>query len=188
VKPPSQPPFRWRSQALAQAVEDIETGMDEAWTTLLGERIVEPGSPEETNLAWLVADHPAGHDWRVVDAALDRLRCRDCGCELTRGPLTCRTCTHYHGLRFAARESDRPHVQAGNEHAVRVACAVARARARYSAHTRVSYELVLPDLLAGMVPTAAEAQAAGALINKLTPEECDQVASLADIEIQVRGR
>jgi hypothetical protein len=162
--------------------------MDQAWMTLLDERSVEPGSPEETDLAWLIADHPAGHDWRVVDAALDRLRCRDCGCELTKGPVTCRTCTHYHGMRFAANESDRPHVQAGNEHAVRVACAVARARARYSARTRASYELLLPDLLAGIVPTSAQAEAARALINKLTPEECDQVASMADVTIRARGR
>ena len=184
----SRPPRRWRSEALARAVEEIEAGMDQAWATLLEKRAVQPGSPEETDLAWVVADRPAERDWRVVDAALDRLSCPDCECQLTTGPVRCRTCTYYHGLRFTARELDRPHVQVGNEHALRVACAVARARTRYSAHARVGYELLLPLLLAGTVPTSAQAQAARALINKLTDEECDQVTSMSDVENRARGR
>src|SRR6202020_2455779 len=103
-------------------------------------RAIQPGSPEETDLAWLVADHPAERDWRGGDAALDRLSCPGCDNQLTTGPVSCRTCTYYHGLRFAARELDRPHVDAGNENALRVAGAVARARTRYSAHARVGYE------------------------------------------------
>jgi hypothetical protein len=184
----SRPPRRWRSEALARAVEAIEAGMDQAWATLLEQRAVQSNSREETDVAWLVADRPAEHDWRVVDAALDGLACPDCECQLTTGPVMCRTCTYYHGLRFAARELDRPHVQAGNEHALRVACAVARARTRYSAHARVGYELLLPLLLAGAGPTGAQAQTARALINKLTDEECDQVTSLSDVENRARGR
>jgi hypothetical protein len=188
VSPQSRPPHRWRSEAVARAVAEIEIGIDEAWRGLLDQRAVQQGSPEEAQLAWLVADHPADHGWRVVDAALDRLWCRDCGCGLTTGPVTCRTCTHYHGTRFVAREFDRPHVRAGNDHALRVAWAVARARMRYSAHARVGYELILPDLLAGTAPTIAQAQAARALINKLTPEECDQVTNMADVESRVHDR
>jgi hypothetical protein len=184
----SRPPRRWRSEALARAVEQIEIGMDQAWATLLETTAVQAGSPEETDLAWLVADRPAEGDWRLVDAALDRLSCPDCECELTTGPVSCRTCTYYHGLRFAARELDRPHVQAGNEHAVRVASAVARARTRYSPHARAGYELLLPLLLAGAFPPSAQAQAARALINKLTDEECDQVTSMSDVENRARGR
>jgi hypothetical protein len=188
VKPVSGPPRRWRSDALARAVEDIEARMDQAWMMLLDERRVKPGSVQEVDLAWQVADHPHEHDWKVVDAALHRLSCRDCKFALTTGPVTCRTCTYYHGLRFAAREVDRPHVHAGNEHAVRVAGAVARTRTRYSAHARVGYELVLPELLTGTVPTTVQAVAARAMINKLTPEECDQVTSLTDVEKRAHGR
>jgi hypothetical protein len=162
--------------------------MDWAWATLLENRAVEPGSRGEVDLAWLVVDHPAEHDWRVVDAAFDRLSCPDCERELTTGPVTCRTCTHYHGTRFAAREHDRPNVQAGNEHAVRVACAVARARTRYSPRARVGYELLLPLMLDGTVPTIVQAEAARALINELTDEECDQVTSMSDVENRARRR
>ena len=184
----SRPPHRWRSEALARAVAEIETGIDRVWRGLLDERAVQPGSPQEAELAWLVADEPAEHEWRVVDAALDRLWCRDCGLGLTTGPVTCRTCTHYHGTRFVARELDRPYVPAGNDHALRVVWVVTQARMRYSAHARVGYELILPDLLAGTVPTSAQAQAARALINKLTDEECDQVTNMAEVETRVRGR
>jgi hypothetical protein len=179
---------RWRSEALARVVEEIEAGMDRAWATLLEHRAVQPGSPEETDLAWLVADHPSEHEWRVVDAAIDRLSCPGCEYQLATGPVSCRTCTYYHGLRFAARELDRPHVDAGNEHALRVACVVTRCRTRYSAHARVGYELLLPILLAGTAPTSAQAQADRTLINQLTDEECDQVTSMSDVENRVRGR
>jgi hypothetical protein len=188
VKAASRRPRRWRSEALARAVEEIEAGMDQAWATLLEKTAVRPGSPEETDLAWLVADRPAERDWRVVDAALDRLSCPGCGCQLTTGPVSCRTCTYYHGLRFAAGELDRPPARAGTEHALRVASVVARTRSRYSAHARVGYELFLPVLLAGTVPTRAQAQAARALISKLTDEECDQVTSMSDVENRARGR
>lgn len=178
----------WRSTSLAHTIGEIEAQLELAWARLLGELEVSPGSADETALGWLVVDNVAEHDWRIVDAALDRLTCPECGFILTRGPATCQRCTYYHGVRFGAREVDRPDVPAGNEHAIRVSFAVARNRTRYSPRARVGYELVLPALVAGALPTTEEAQAAKALINKLTPEECDQVATLADVEELVRTR
>ncbi|WP_432994654.1 hypothetical protein [Dactylosporangium sp. CA-233914] len=178
----------WRSTALSQAIDKIEAELDLAWARLLGELDVAGGSPDETALSWLVVDQPDEHDWHVVDAALDRLPCAECGSTLTRGPVTCQRCTYYHAVRFAAREADRPNVPAGNEHAIRVSFAVARCRERYSARARVGYELALPTLVAGDLPTTRQAQAAKALINKLTPEECDQVATLAEVEALARTR
>ncbi|TDB76139.1 hypothetical protein [Micromonospora sp. KC723] len=172
----------WRSTALAQTIGEIEAQLDLAWARLLGELNVAPGSADETALGWLVVDNPAEHDWRIVDAALDRLTCAQCRSTLTRGPATCQRCTYHHEVRFVAREVDRPNVPAGNEHAIRVSFAVARNRIRYSPRARVGYELILPVLVAGALPTTKEAQAAKALINKLTPEECDQVATFADVE------
>ncbi|WP_326554874.1 hypothetical protein [Micromonospora sp. NBC_01813] len=172
----------WRSPELARTIESIEAELDQAWAALLAERGVAAGSAEETALGWLVVDNPAEHDWRIVDAAIDRLPCTDCGSALARGPATCHRCTYHHGVRFAGREVDRPEVPPGNEHAIRVACAVARTRDRYSPRARVGYELVLPDLVAGTLPTTRQAQAGKALINKLTPDECDQVATFADVE------
>lgn len=178
----------WRSTSLAQTIGEIEAQLDLTWARLLSELDVAPGSPDETALGWLVVDNPAEHDWRIVDAALDRLTCTECGSTLTRGPATCQRCTYYHETRFGDRELDRPNVPAGNEHAIRVSFAVARNRTRYTARARVGYELSLPALVAGALPTTKEAQAAKALINKLTPEECDQVATLADVEELARTR
>ncbi|MER7332156.1 MULTISPECIES: hypothetical protein [unclassified Micromonospora] len=178
----------WRSPSLAQTIGEIEAELDLAWARLLGEWDVACGSPEETALSWLVIDNPEEHDWRIVDAALDRLMCTECGSTLTRGPASCQRCTYYHEVRFAAREVDRPNVPAGNEHAIRVSFAVARSRTRYSARARVGYELVLPSLVAGDLPTTKHAQAGKALINKLTPEECDQVVTFAEVEELARTR
>lgn len=178
----------WRSPSLAETIGAIEAELDLAWARLLDVSAVAPGSPDETALGWLVVDCPAEHDWRVVDAALDRLTCAVCGAMLASGPLGCQRCTYYHGLRFAAREVDRPQVPAGNEHAIRVSFAVARNRSRYSPRARVGYELVLPALVAGDLPTTAQAQAGKALINKLTPEECDRVTTFAEVEELARSR
>lgn len=93
----------------------------------------------------------------------------------------------YHDRRFGARESRRPGVPAGSEHAIRVAAAT-RARTRYSPRARVGYQLMFPGLLAGALPSTRRAQTVKGLINKLTPDECDQVTSLAEVEIPARGR
>lgn len=81
-----------------------------------------------------------------------------------------------------AREVDRPNVAAGNEHAIRVSSAVARTRHRYTPRARCGYELALPDLLAGGLPTTAEAQRMKALINKLTDDELERLTSSADLQ------
>jgi hypothetical protein len=118
---------------------------------------------------------------RSPDVSCRRFHARD-------GFVTCQTCTYYHGMRFGAREVDRPNVPAGNEHAIRVAFAVAHTRTRYSPRARIGYELLLPELLAGTLPTTDQAQAAKAMINKLTPEECDHVTSLAGVKDLTRDR
>jgi ribosomal protein L40E len=179
---------QWRSPRLASTISSIEGELDQAWEGLLRDFGIPAGSPDEAALARLVVDNPAEYEWRVVDAALDRVTCPECGAGLPKGPASCQSCAYYNGMRFGAREIDRPNVPAGNEHAIRVAAAVARTRHRYSPRARVGYELALPDLVAGSLPTTAQAQAAKALINKLTPEECDRVTSFADVEALARDR
>ncbi|MET8305562.1 hypothetical protein [Micromonospora sp. NPDC005173] len=158
----ADPVPRWRSVLLAEVITKIEAELDRAWESLLHDIDIDPASPDEAELAWLVANNPADQEWRTVDAALDRLVCPDCRSRLTKGPAACETCGFYQGMRFGAREVDRPHVPPGNEHALRVAAAVARTRGRYSPRARVGYELLLPDLVAGTLPTTRQAQAAKA--------------------------
>ncbi|GIJ13081.1 hypothetical protein ACFFMR_22000 [Micromonospora andamanensis] len=178
----------WRSALLGRVVAEIETEIRRAWERLAVDLDVDPDSSEAIEVAWLVVDDPAAYDWRTVDGAIDRLSCPACGARLTQGPAACETCEFHHRMRFGAREVDRQHVPPGNEHALRVASAVARTRHRYSARARVGYELVLPELVAGALPTTPQAQAGKALINKLTDDECDRVVSFAQVEELARGR
>nr|BFE89065.1 hypothetical protein GCM10020093_116660 [Planobispora longispora] len=52
-----------------------------------------PSEADETAIAEMVVDEPSRHDWRVVDAALDRLACPECGSRLGRGPVAARRAT-----------------------------------------------------------------------------------------------
>ena len=168
----------WRSERLAAAIAGIELQIDAAWAQLRAEF---PGAGD-AELAELVLQDPSEHPWRLVDAALARTSCQECGAQLGAGRRGCGPCDLADGFRFAAREVDRPGVPRGNEHAIRVSSAVARTRDRYTPRARVGYELLLPDVIDGTLPTTPEAQAFKALINRLTPEQCDRVATIAEVE------
>ncbi|MBO1333426.1 hypothetical protein J3486_19520 [Streptomyces sp. VRA16 Mangrove soil] len=121
---------------------------------------------QEAELAALVAAEPDRHDWRVVDAALDRLPCPDCGGRLGRGPVGCHPCDQAHGFRYAAIETDRPGSAPGNEHAVRVNVSVVRRPQGVSPDELLVRRLLLPALLVGLLPTTAQAQRVSALLKR----------------------
>ncbi|MEU5431208.1 hypothetical protein AB0H73_37155 [Streptomyces olivoreticuli] len=125
---------------------------------------------EERELAAMVADEPDRHDWRIVDAALDRLECPRCHNPLGRGPVGCGPCDQADGFRYAAIETDRPDVTWGNEHAIRVNVAVVRRPHAVSAPELLGRRMVLPALLIGYMSTTAQAQRLGALVRALPPE------------------
>lgn len=159
----------------------MEDEIDRVWAELLVDEGVVPGGDAEIELAqWVLLD-PREFDWRVVDAALDASTCPECGQELGAGPRGCAGCDLADGFRYAAREVDRPGVPYLNEHAIRVSSVVAHNRHRYSARARCGYELSLPILLDGQLPTTAEAQAFKARINRLTPEQLETVTSIAEV-------
>lgn len=184
----SSPMSRWRNPEVTAAVVAIEASIERAWQDTCAQYEVVPGSDQEEVLAGAVVGDPSEHPWRVVDAALDVLRCSDCGAGLGAGPRTCPNCRYYDGFRFAGTEVDRPGAVVGNEHALRVATAVARTPHRYSARSQLGFELALPELLAGELPTTSQAQAARRLINMLTPEECDRASSMEEVASLVRDR
>ncbi|GAA1514625.1 hypothetical protein [Kribbella lupini] len=159
------------------AVREVEESIDAAWRAFCAE----VGTTDEQDLAEVVLQDPAEFDWRVVDGALKQLRCPDCGEQRGAGPVDCHTCELANGYRFAARETDRPNVAPGNEHALRVSSAVARTRHRYTPRARCGYELLLPDVLAGALPTTPQAQRFKALINKLTDDELEQLVHPDDL-------
>ncbi len=133
----------------------------------------------EHEIARLVVDEPDRHDWRVVDAALDKITCGECGERLSRGPTTCSPCNLAHGFRYAAVETDRPGVPPGNEHAVRVNVSVVRRPQITSAQELLARRLLLPALLVGFLPTTAQAQRFSSMI-KANPAP-ERVAGLVSV-------
>lgn len=127
----------------------VERSIQAAWEH---ERTQHPDE-DEAATARRIVDEPGEHPWRLVDAALLRLRCEACGTALGSGAMGCAACDLAHGFRFAAREPDRPGVPPGNEHAIRVSAAVLRAPHRHPAWAVESNRVHLPLFLAGDMPT-----------------------------------
>jgi len=167
---------------LIAALRQIEDSIDDAWRRFRTESGIAAGTADERELAEVVLQDTSEFDWRVVDGALKQLTCPDCGSGLGTGPTGCTSCDQANGFRFAARETDRPDVPPGNEHAIRVSSAVARTRHRYSPRARAGYELFLPDLLEGTLPTTPQAQRTKALINQLTDDELERLLTPADLQ------
>jgi hypothetical protein len=166
---------------LIAALRQVEDSIDDAWRRFRAESGITAGTADERELAEVVLQDTSECDWRVVDGALKHLSCPDCDESLGTGPTGCARCDQANGFRFAARETDRAGVPPGNEHAIRVSSAVARTRHRYSPRARAGYELYLPDLLEGALPTTAQAQRMKALVNQLTDDELEHLLTPADL-------
>ncbi|MBB2746925.1 UNVERIFIED_ORG: uncharacterized Zn finger protein (UPF0148 family) [Microbispora rosea subsp. rosea] len=149
-----------------RCAELVDAIVDEGWRDFLlcefGGRVPPDG---ERAIAEMVADEPDRHDWRVVDAALDRLACDECGGPLGRR-AGCPRCDVAHGMRYVARETDRPGVPPGNEHAIRVNVSVVRRPEDISTPEVLARRLLLPAMLAGFLPTREQAQRLGALVKR----------------------
>ncbi|GAB2486683.1 hypothetical protein [Nocardiopsis aegyptia] len=174
-------PDHRRGADVAHALADVAAQVERAWSRTCARWAVAPGGDEETDLARLVAAEPDLFDWRVVDAALQRLDCPECGRALGSGARGCDPCDAADGHRYAAREHDRPGVPPGNEHALRVAWSVSRHPHRHPPRAVCGFELGLPEVHAGRLPTTAQAQAYRAMIDRLTDAEVERVTSLAEL-------
>ncbi|MFC9881990.1 hypothetical protein ACFVJW_20730 [Streptomyces libani] len=150
--------------ACAACRELVDGIVEEEWSAFLHHWDV--GGDQEVALAELVAAEPDRHDWRVVDAAFDRLVCSECSDRLSRGPVGCSACDLAHGFRYAAIETDRPSVPPGNEHAIRVNVSVVRRPQGISENEVLVRRLLLPALLVGLLPTTEEAQRVSAALKR----------------------
>jgi hypothetical protein len=140
---PTAPPARTRD-----ALETLHEERDEAWRL----HIRDIPDPHGEAIARAILDDPSRHLWRLVDAAMERLRCPDCGQEFGAGRRGCDACDRADGYRFAALEPDRPGVPPGNEHAIRVSSVVLRMPHRYPAEAVRGNELMLPLFMDGQMP------------------------------------
>ncbi|NUT35123.1 MAG: hypothetical protein HOV79_18875 [Hamadaea sp.] len=152
------PPDCARCRALVDAV------VEEGWHTFVVREFGGLPSDQERAVVELIAEDPQAVDWRVYDAALDRITCPECGAPLGAGPVGCAACDRAHGYRYAAIETDRPGVPPGNEHGVRVNVSVVRRPHVTSAPELLARRAILPALLVGALPTTAQAQRFGALV------------------------
>jgi len=169
----------------AVCLELVDGIVEEEWRSFLHRWDVT--ADQEAALAEMVVEEPERHDWRVMDAALDRLVCPDCGDRLSRGPADCSACNLAHGFRYAAIETDRPGVPPGNEHAIRVNVSVVRRPQVTSEHEFLVRRLSLPLLLVGYLPTTQEAQRMSTLIKNSSPERVTWLMKQA-IEDVIRDR
>ena len=132
-------------------------------------------SPETDDraIARAIFAEPSGWEWRLVDAALDHIRCDECGARLGSGPRGCPECDFADGHRFAGRETNPPGALPGNEHAIRVSSAVLRAPRRYPVSAVRGNELFLPLFLAGDMPTREEQERFEAAVKRGLPPGVD---------------
>ncbi|MEU8079007.1 hypothetical protein AB0B31_26640 [Catellatospora citrea] len=144
--------------ACARCAGLVDGLIEEAWHAYVAAEFGPLSPAEQRDVARMVVQEPHRHDWRVLDAALDLLRCDECGGRLGSGPMACGSCEVAHGFRYAAIETDRPGALRGNEHAVRVNVSVVRRPQVTSAQELLARRLLLPALLVGHLPSTAEAQ------------------------------
>lgn len=125
------------------------------WASLLAAEGVAAGTAAEVALAGVIVAELTLHPWTLVDYALTRLICPECGEELGGGPRACAACAQAFGTLWA------PELEAGatmDEHAIRVGRLVARHSWRYSPAIAAGWRFSLPFLLLRQLPTTSQAQ------------------------------
>lgn len=135
------------------------------WLVLLADEQIEPSSADETLLAQVVVAELLQHSWTVVDVAMTLVHCTAWGSELGGGPVDCGECTMAFRNVWAddVAASQQGHMT-GNEHALRVGRWVLRYPHRHSQHAVAAWQLSMPRLLTGWLPTTQQAHHLMALV------------------------
>jgi hypothetical protein len=129
------------------------------WRALLDAERVQAGTDEERELAGRVLSDEVGrHPWTCTDWALWLLRCANCGGQLGSGDPGCVACAAADAARWAWDHQALPDAMTPNEHALRVAVAGLRAPHRHRNTVVAGWQLALPFLFVGEVPTTRQAQ------------------------------
>ena len=148
------------------------------WQALLQQENVAMGSADETILAQVVSSEYGRHPWTVMDIAMSRLRCSQCGAELGEAYSDCGECDMAFGSSIAS-EFDAT----ANEHALHIGRWVLRYPQRHSKNAVVAWRMSVPRLLTGWLPTTEDAQRIMALIKAGRMPEVEQGVKQLDLAI-----
>jgi len=164
-------PLAFNYPSCPSCCEAVERYWEADWRALLHDEGIHPGSPDEALLAAVVAleleTQAPEHAWTIVDAALKRLSCPECGSEPGTGPPSCTQCEFTFGNLWGYDLTAGPQgVMTSNEHALRVGRWVVRAPHRHSDLAVLSWRLTLPRLLVGWLPSTRDAQRARHMLNE----------------------
>lgn len=137
------------------------------WAALLAAEQVAPGSDDERVLARVVLGEWDRHPFTVLDIAMTKLVCEGCGREQGASYTTCWPCKEAFGNALAAeangveqpgRGAWSPPATPRLDHAWHIGRWVVRHPDQHSRPIVVGWTASLPRLLAGELPTTAEAQ------------------------------
>ncbi|HEY8340815.1 MAG TPA: hypothetical protein VIK95_13180 [Egibacteraceae bacterium] len=136
------------------------------WAALLEREGVAAGSDEERLLAQVVLREWDRHPFTVLDIAMTTLVCDGCGRELGASSTTCWPCKEAFGNALAAEANGAggpegagsPAADPRLDHAWHIGRWVVRHPDQHSPVVVAGWTASLPRLLAGDLPTTAEAQ------------------------------
>lgn len=137
-----------------QCTEALERFWLADWAGLLDAEGVAPGTGEEATLAAVVIDEWQRHPFTALDVAMTMLTCEDCGRELGAGGNACWPCRRAFGNALAAEANGASLL----DHAWHIGRWVVRHPHLHSRAVVLGWRSNLPRLLAGDLPTTAEAQ------------------------------
>jgi hypothetical protein len=147
-----------------QAIEDVWLA---DWYHLLAGEQIGAGTADELLLAQLVVAEFDEHPWTLVDMAMCRVRCEECGQELGGGPPACAACKFAFGnLWWHDLDAGRQGAMTMNEHALRVGRYVIRHPWRYSAAIAEGWRMNMPRILVGWLPAGETARRQATMLKR----------------------
>jgi hypothetical protein len=151
------------------------------WAALLEMEQIEGGTPDETLLAQVVIEESEQHPFTVVDMAMSLLTCGTCGNELGSYYKDCGEC----GMAFGSSLLSE-HGATANEHALHIGRWVLRHKHQHSKDSITGWQMTMPRILTGWLPSTADAQRMG---KRIKDGELEIVqAGLSELDRQINAK
>ncbi|MCX6046579.1 MAG: hypothetical protein NT075_15855 [Chloroflexi bacterium] len=168
----------------ANCHQAIERFWEADWQALLAHEQIVAELADETLLAQVVIAELDDHLWTIVDMAMRRIRCEECGQELGGGPIQCAACQFAFGnLWWHDIDAGRQGVMTHNEHALRVGRYVIRHPHRYSNAIATGWRMNMPRIVTGWLPPGQDARRYATILKQEKIMDWDAVYRKIDAEI-----